>query len=296
MSELLLSYNERELLDDWKDKVKLVDDYLRELVDSLRAPAELKEAISYVLFPGGKRIRPYLLLLSAQISQVNLDLPVRFKPFLPFAAAIELIHNYSLVHDDLPAMDNDDYRRGKLTPHKVYGEGKAILLGDEMLTLAFRIVSKVKDFPPDRVLRALEVLARKSGEEYLIGGQWEDIDLELSRKGAEKRGNIPLDTLKRVETAKTAGLIIASLQIPPLLLGATFKLLYKLTAYGYWLGQLFQITDDILDKDGYYLILGEEGSRELAKRFLERTVRAVSDLRSSQLLVSLAHFVYNRDH
>ena len=262
----------------------------------MRAPEELVKAIKYVLFPGGKRIRPYLLFSFAETISANLGRPFSLKPFLPFAAALELIHNYSLVHDDLPAMDNDDFRRGKPTAHRVYGEGKAVLLGDELLTLAFRILSEAKDFPPANLLKAIRVIARKAGEEFLIGGQWEDITYELSRRNPSKEVSLDLRTLSRIERGKTVGLILATAEVPLVLLDAPFSLSFKLIGYAYWIGHLFQVTDDILDKDGYYKILGEEEARKLAQEIFLRALEKVKGLKKKDRLEELAYFVLNRTY
>jgi len=285
-----------DLMTDWKDKINKVDKYLRGFISTLRAPEELTEAISYVLFPGGKRIRPYLLLLFAETISANMGIPFSLNSFLPFASALELVHNYSLVHDDLPAMDNDDYRRGKLTPHKVYGEGKAVLLGDELLTLAFRLASGAKDFPPDRVLSAIRVLSKKSGEEYLIGGQWEDITYELSRRDSEKHIALDLETLRRIEEGKTVGLILATAEIPVVLLRPSFTISLKLIGYAYWLGYLFQVTDDMLDRDGFFAILGEKETKKLADEIYSRAVRKLEGLRKADRLRELAGFVLERTY
>ena len=221
----------------WKKRQMLVERALREeltktpiLDDTLRASME------YSLMAGGKRLRPILLMAAADA--VGAD----GTKFLPVACALEMIHTYSLIHDDLPAMDNDDLRRGKPTNHVVYGDGIAILAGDALLTLAFTVILRQKDVAAEALLRVADEISRAAGAEGMVGGQV--LDLE-----AENR-QITMEELRRVHMGKTGALFHAALRSGAILAGASEAQLAALTLYADHFGLAFQITDDILDVIG----------------------------------------------
>lgn len=208
-------------------------------------PKLLAEGMRYSLLSGGKRIRPVLLLAAYNAYQEDIT------PALPFAAAVEMIHTYSLVHDDLPAMDDDDLRRGKLTNHKVYGEGLAILAGDALLTYAFELMSAS---PLKNALKAINILSRLSGTGGMIAGQTADIF--LAGKQADEK------MLGYIHRHKTADLLTAPLLMGLVLSDAPEENLKKAETYGLNLGLAFQITDDLLDVQGDPDITGKQGMRD----------------------------------
>ena len=203
-------------------------------IDTL--PTSLHDAMRYSLFAGGKRIRPILLLAACEA--VGGD----FKKALPAACAIEMIHCYSLIHDDLPAMDDDDFRRGHPTNHKVYGEAMAILAGDGLLTEAFILLSNPDVWaavPADRCREIMHILAKSAGSRGMVGGQVVDMESE------EKLIDLP--TLEYIHTHKTGALILAAIEIGAVLGHATEEQRRALCRYGAAAGLAFQVADDILD-------------------------------------------------
>lgn len=200
------------------------------------------DAMAYSLFAGGKRIRPVLALACAELFNSG-------EKVLPFACALEMIHTYSLIHDDLPCMDNDDLRRGKPTNHKVYGEAMAVLAGDALLTKAFEIAVKFSKLTPEHTLREIDVLATAGGTEGMIGGQVIDIESE-GKKVDEK-------TLDALHLNKTGALIIAAAKLGAIAGGAAEEDIKNLSEYAKNLGLAFQIKDDILDVEGDSDILGK---------------------------------------
>lgn len=208
------------------------------------------EAMSYSLSVGGKRIRPILLMLSYGLYKEN------YKDVIEMAAAIEMIHTYSLIHDDLPSMDNDDLRRGKPTCHKVYGEGMAILAGDALLNEAASILVKYAMNHGEKALRAANIILEASGPEGMIGGQVVDI-LSENKK-------IDIDQLNYIHRNKTGALIKASILAGAILGGASEEEVDILTSYGENLGLAFQIKDDILDVIGDTELLGKSINSDLA--------------------------------
>jgi geranylgeranyl diphosphate synthase type II len=196
----------------------------------------LRQAIRYSLLAGGKRIRPILTLATAEV----VGAPARLA--LPFACALEMIHTYSLVHDDLPAMDDDDLRRGRPTSHRVYGEGLAILVGDALLSQAFHVMACAGAVPAERRLAAVAEVAAAAGEEGMVGGQ----ALDLAAEGRRTR----LARVQEIHRRKTGALLRAAVRMGALVGGATPSTLRRLTTYGEHLGLAFQIVDDILDAAG----------------------------------------------
>ena len=221
----------------WKKRQELVERALQEeLANTAILDEKLRESMAYSLMAGGKRLRPILLMAAADAVGVD------GTRFLPVACALEMIHTYSLIHDDLPAMDNDELRRGKPTNHVVYGEGTAILAGDALLTLAFTVILRQKDVSAEALLRVVDEISRAAGTEGMVGGQM--LDLE-----AENR-QISIDELRRVHMGKTGALFRAALRSGAILAGAAEDQLEALTAYANHFGLAFQITDDILDVIG----------------------------------------------
>jgi geranylgeranyl diphosphate synthase type II len=223
----------------WKKIAARVDAALeRRLPSEETPPAELHRAMRYSVFAGGKRVRPVLCVLAGQM------VGGRLSEMLPAACALEMVHTYSLIHDDLPAMDDDDFRRGKLTSHKVFGEAMAILAGDGLLTLAFETIARhTKD--ASVAARLCEELSRGAGSEGMVGGQVFDILGEQEKPDAR--------LVEEIHRRKTAALIRASTRMGAFAGGAGDAELRELSRFGETLGLLFQITDDLLDE------LGEEG-------------------------------------
>lgn len=215
-------------------------------------PPAVHQAMHYSLFAGGKRLRPILVLAAGEA------VGSRPEPLLPAACAVEFIHTYSLIHDDLPAMDNDDYRRGRPTCHKIYGEAVALLAGDALLTLAFEVLSRMQAaVPPERILRATGELAAAAGSQGLIGGQVVDMEAEGQPVTIEK--------VDYIHNHKTGSLIRACLRLGGILGGAGGEQLDWLTRYGEALGLAFQITDDLLDITGDFNQMGKQGGVDAAR-------------------------------
>lgn len=223
--------------DLWHFRAEMVEKNLRaELKSTTILDEKLARAMEYSLFSGGKRLRPVLLIAAADaVSGTG-------ENFLTVASAVEMIHTYSLIHDDLPAMDNDDYRRGKLTNHKVFGEATAILAGDALLTLAFEIITRQKNISYAALLSVIREISLAAGAGGMVGGQ--SIDLESEGK------NIDMATLKKMHLGKTGALFRAAIRSGAILSGANPKQFAALTTYAENFGLAFQITDDILDVTG----------------------------------------------
>jgi len=250
-------------------------------------PQSIHEAIRYSVFSGGKRLRPILMLAVGEMFFQD------ERKLLPASCAVELIHNYSLVHDDLPAMDDDEYRRGKLTSHKKFGEDIAILAGDALLTLAFEILSKeVKD--SKLALRSINLISKAIGTFGMIGGQV--VDISWDKDKAE------LPELEFVCTHKTGSLIAVSLKIGAILSGAAKTEEDALYEYGKLIGIAFQITDDILDekqdsKEGfnYPAFLGIEESEKRARDLVGKALRRLDIFgKKADILRRIAQFIIER--
>jgi geranylgeranyl diphosphate synthase type II len=233
----------KELIDIelWNRFNSLFKDYIQvELKRLLKSKKvlyydELIEGVLYPLINSGKFFRPYLLYQVANfiISNSGLKLSTHLDDFLPFALSVELIHNYSLVHDDLPAMDNSDYRRGIPTVHKRYGEAEAILIGDLLLTLAFQVLTdpkNIKSFNSDKLIKVINELTYYVGQDFLIIGQYLDIKYQKKLIPAN------LENIKLINYYKTAGLILLSIKIPLILLNPEYSIKYSLIKYGFNLG------------------------------------------------------------
>lgn len=282
------------------------------------APDFLIESMRYSVTAGGKRLRPILVMASARVS----GCPER--KVLPAACAMEMIHTYSLIHDDLPAMDNDDLRRGKPTNHKVYGEGTAILAGDALLTHAFSVLCSnagIKGIGPGRTLRAVSILSRYSGAEGMVGGQAADLQAEgtINHGKAAKSKKKQAFLLDYIHLHKTAALIRASCEIGAVLAGATAGELRHFSNYGRSIGLAFQIIDDILDVTGdkkklgksgsdaknqkltYAALFGVESARKKARYWISRAHAEISKLKirpqsTRRPLHEIADFILARDY
>jgi geranylgeranyl diphosphate synthase type II len=248
-----------------QEKRESIDSYLKSYFEAPSAPSVLRDAMKYSLVAGGKRIRPILAMASYEACGRD---P---KDIIPQAAAVELIHTYSLIHDDLPSMDNDDLRRGKPTNHKVFGEAIAILAGDALLTEAFfmmtntrmRDASSGKNSSPissRTLVMAVREVAMAAGSYGMVGGQAQDI---LSEDSEPDR-----DILDFIHLHKTAALIAASVRMGPILANSRRNILAALTRYGEGIGLAFQIIDDILDIEGTTEELGKTAGSDDRKRKL----------------------------
>ncbi|MSR66429.1 MAG: polyprenyl synthetase family protein [Pedosphaera sp.] len=265
-------------------------------------PATLHKAMRYSLFAGGKRMRPVLLIAAAETCGGNVA------DALPAACAVECIHTYSLIHDDLPSMDNDDLRRGKPTNHKVYGENIAILAGDALLTQSFEILANAKATPRYSHRDLVLELARASGSLQLIAGQVADLE------GEGKPLSLP--QLRYIHERKTSALLCCAARLGGMSANATTSQLRALTDFGYHVGLAFQVIDDILDvtqtseqlgktagkdvaaqKATYPAIAGLEKSRQIAEQLTSRAFAALRPFKGkAAALESIARHLLNRDN
>jgi geranylgeranyl diphosphate synthase type II len=264
-------------------------------------PTTIHKAMRYSLFAGGKRMRPALTLAAAAACGG------RDTDALPLACAVECIHTYSLVHDDLPAMDNDDFRRGKPTNHKVFGEGIAVLAGDALLTQAFEIAAQARGWPRYSHRDLVLELARASGSLQLIAGQVADLEGE-GRK-------LSVADLRYIHERKTSALLCCAVRLGGMSANCTPAQLRALTDFGYHVGLAFQVIDDILDvtqtseqlgktagkdvkagKATYPAIVGLEQSRRIAARLTDRAFAALKPFRGRAVaLEALAQYLLKRD-
>jgi geranylgeranyl diphosphate synthase type II len=268
-------------------------------------PSHLAEAIQYALLGPGKRLRPQLVMMAAEACGGSID------DALPAACAVEMVHAYSLVHDDLPAMDDDDLRRGRPTCHKQFGEAVAILVGDALLARAFEaLATEVK--PPGVAARCCAVLAHAAGATALVGGQ--AADLQCAEAGTAK-SNSDLKLLEAIHRRKTGALFVASLELGGIVAGASVAHLDALKAYGRNVGLAFQITDDLLDVAGnqsavgkrvakdskngkltFPALLGIEESRHRATKLLDEACAIIKVFGpAAHPLQALARFVGSRE-
>ncbi len=261
-------------------------------------PNRLKEAIRYSLLSNGKRLRPLLVLAANHVCGGNMQTAIGA------ACAVEMIHTYSLIHDDLPAMDDDDLRRGQPTSHIQFDEATAILAGDALLTMAFEVLAR--DTPPEVAARCCQLLAKAAGPTHLVGGQVEDLAAQFSAPD--------LDHLQKIHSCKTGALLTASLELGGIIAGCTNDMLQALRKYGNDIGLAFQIVDDILDLHGeegkmgkrtgkdtehgkltYPFVIGLEASQRLAR---EKVDSAIASLQvfgpAGDPLVLFANFVVDR--
>jgi len=258
----------------------LLEKELRSLLRGHQArPLSIHKAMQYAAFTGGKRFRPVLTLSACEACGG------RPKDAILPALAIELIHTYSLVHDDLPALDNDDIRRGKPTCHRKFGEANAILAGDALLTLAFEWIARIK--PAVRAVRILREIAIAAGTHGMIGGQVADLESPAQKKTLAQH-----DFISRY---KTGALIRGSVVAGALAVGASRPALKAMTRYGECLGLAFQVVDDILDKDGYCKGMSVKAATTKAVRLIEQAKKEVRSFgRKAEALIFLADFLKAR--
>ncbi|WP_338031869.1 polyprenyl synthetase family protein [Desulfosporosinus fructosivorans] len=262
----------------------------------------LNQSMYYSLIGGGKRIRPVLALASAEVVGGDPE------KILPAAVSLELIHTYSLIHDDLPAIDNDDYRRGRLSNHKVFGEANAILAGDALLTYAFELLADPGVGLPERQLRIIREVAVAAGKDGMVGGQVSDV--------AGEGKTLNLDQIEEIHKGKTGALLTASARLGGILAGGTEKQVKALTDYAKALGLAFQIKDDILDVVGNSEILGKPAGSDLRQgkatyvsllglegaehQLHDQILKAQSSLKpfneGAIFLTELASFIQQRQH
>lgn len=239
-----------------QDRQNIIEEALHRYLPDDHISSEIFKAVHYSVFNGGKRIRPILCLAAAEA--VGGDLA----PAMPVACALELIHAYSLIHDDLPSMDNDDFRRGKPTCHKVFGENIAILAGDALLTEAFALLSRAEKviFSAERRLAVIQEIATAAGIYGMVGGQAMDV---LSEKtGADE------NTLIDIHRRKTGALIVAAVKSGAIIFNAGKEKIQALTEYGMNIGQAFQIADDILNVEGDRDVMGKGTGSDAARNKL----------------------------
>src|SRR6266513_1704482 len=229
-------------------------------------PATLHKAMRYSLFAGGKRLRPILCLAAAETCRTNVN------DALPLACAVECIHTYSLVHDDLPSMDNDDFRRGRPTCHKVFGDGIAVLAGDALLTIAFEIVSTAKPAPRYDISILLREVAVAAGSQRLIAGQVADLEAEGKR--------VKRDQLQFIHENKTAAMLKSSVRLGAMSANVDARKLSAITQFGDRLGLAFQVIDDILDVTQTSEILGKSAGKDVTAK--KATYPAVIGLEKSR--------------
>ncbi|KUJ95180.1 MAG: geranylgeranyl diphosphate synthase, type [Desulfonauticus sp.] len=277
---------------------------LKEIISTTSCPPQLKESMQYSLLAGGKRIRPILCLSWGKM------LGLEEEKILPFACGLEFIHTYSLIHDDLPAMDNDDLRRGKPTNHKIYGEGMAILAGDALLTQSFELMLSTP-LPPSYVLAATLEVSKAAGPKGMVGGQVLDLSLE-------NQEDIQLNQIQEMHTLKTGALLTVSCLSGALLAQSKkedAKALERAKTYGENFGLAFQIVDDILDlvgdektlgkpvgsdlkqgKSTYPSLIGLEKSYELAYKSIDRALLALASYQGEEkdFLVDIAKYIVAR--
>ncbi len=286
-----------------KERKKVVDNYLKKFISSKKkqkdCPKELCDAMSYALMAGGKRVRPILAIAGYEAVGGRSD------RIIPVAASLELIHTYSLIHDDLPAMDNDDFRRNKPTTHKVFGEATAILAGDALLTDAFNIISG-SEAPPKTLINVINELSYASGSTGMVGGQTTDLIFE--GKKAKKKD------LLFIHTHKTGALIRASVRIGAIMGNPTSPRLKALTEYGDKIGLAFQVVDDILDitstkeelgkstgaddargKNTYPSTFGLKESQKMAESLVNDSIHALRIFNNkAEPLLEIAKYILSR--
>ncbi len=228
----------------WSERRELIEEALKkELHEGRELDATLTKSMEYSLMAGGKRLRPILLMAAADACGKD------GRAFITSACALEMIHTYSLIHDDLPAMDDDNLRRGKPTNHVKFGAGMATLAGDGLLTMAFEVLTREKNVRPETILSVIREISVAAGTSGMVGGQAIDLESEGRR--------IDLTCLRRMHMGKTGALFRAALRIGAILAGASEKELAALTQYAEAFGLAFQITDDILDVTGSEAEIGK---------------------------------------
>lgn len=291
--------NRTDDLNKWKRAVELA---MQELIDSSEMPKRLRDAMAYSLEAGGKRIRPALVYAVLETYGMSLE---RGREV---AASLEMVHTYSLIHDDLPAMDDDDLRRGRPTNHRQFDEATAILAGDALLTDAFRILTQMPLSALD-IVEIIRIFGLAAGSSGMVGGQLDDML-------AEKRNDVTLEELQSIHERKTGALLVYALEAGAILAGASAEDRMHLKQFGRHLGIAFQIQDDILDvvgdeetigkrvgsdelndKTTYPKLLGLEGAKQALDQEVEAAQAAIESLSvPAPLLLEMLSFVVKRNH
>ena len=287
-----------------KEKTDFFETELKKELKELSYPETIAKGMEYAILNGGKRLRPFLLFVTLELLNQNIEKGIKS------AIALEMIHSYSLVHDDLPALDNDDYRRGKLTTHKVFGEAEGILIGDSLLTYAFYVLSQknLELLSSEQIVNIISKTSEYAGIDGMIGGQMIDIQSENKK--------IDLETLKYIHSHKTGKLIKLPIEIACIIANLEKDKREVLEEYAYLIGLAFQVKDDILDVEGTFEDLGKPvGSdvdlhkatypsilgMEESKKILNDTVAKAKKLvknnfgeEKGKVLISLADFIKDR--
>ena len=288
-----------------KEKTNFFETELKKELQELSYPETIAKGMEYAILNGGKRLRPFLLFATLELLNQNIEKGVKS------AIALEMIHSYSLVHDDLPALDNDDYRRGKLTTHKVFGEAEGILIGDSLLTYAFYILSQknLKFLSSEQIVNIISKTSEYAGINGMIGGQMIDIESENKK--------IDLETLKYIHSHKTGKLIKLPIEIACIIANVEKDKKEVLEEYANLIGLAFQVKDDILDVEGtfedlgkpvgsdvdlhkatYPSILGMEESKKILNNTVEKAKEIIKNKfgeEKGKVLISLADFIKNRN-
>lgn len=281
-----------------QDDRAMVEAYLANAFRADERYADLQEAMEYSLLAGGKRLRPVLVLECCRLCGGELDKAI------PFAAGVEMIHTYSLIHDDLPAMDNDDMRRGRPTNHKVYGEATAILAGDALLTAAFEQLAKA-ELPSERIVAAVACLSRCAGAPGMVGGQV----LDMAGEGR----SLSIRELEQLQSLKTGALISAAAELGCIAAGGSAQQREKIVTYAQALGRAFQVRDDMLDeistaeelgkpigsdraneKSTFLTALGLSGCQSLVDELTQTAVQALDGFTQPGFLIWLAEEMAKR--
>lgn len=291
-----------DFLQELETKIIEVNKNLQKYLEEKDCPqATIFKAMNYSLNAGGKRIRPVIMLSCAEVLGGDTE------KIMPFACALEMIHTYSLIHDDLPCMDNDDLRRGKPTNHKVFGEAMAVLAGDGLLTYAFEVILKNSELTPNMTLAALSVIAENAGVNGMIGGQVIDIESEGKQ--------VDTITLMSMHMLKTAALIMTAAKVGALLSGGGREDLLAMEEFARYLGIAFQIKDDILDVSGniedlgksigkdensnkstFVTIYGLETAEKMLNDYTEKAIESLSKYGpKADFLVNLSKFLLDRN-
>ena len=287
-----------------KEKTIFFENELKKELAELSYPETISKGMEYAILNGGKRLRPILLFITLELLGVDI------KKGIKSAIALEMIHSYSLVHDDLPALDNDDYRRGKLTTHKVFGEAQGILIGDSLLTYAFYMLSQknLNLLSAEQIVNIISKTAEYSGINGMISGQIVDVESENKK--------IDFETLKYIHNHKTGKLLKLPIEIACITANAEDNVKEVLEEYAELIGLAFQVKDDILDVEGtfedlgkpigsdehlhkatYPSILGMENSKEILNETVEKAKNIIRNKFGEdrgKILISLADFIKNR--
>lgn len=262
-------------------KARLIERHLRKLLPSSSQFGQLNRAMRYSVLSGGKRVRPFLILEAARVCGGREDRA------MPLACAVEMIHTYSLVHDDLPEMDNDDFRRGRKTCHREFDVATAILAGDALLSYAFQIMSEADSVDPKRKNEVMRVVSEAVGPFGMVGGQ----ALDLKHRSS----SLNLKIIRRINRFKTGALIRVCLRAGAIWGGGSRREIEALTRYGESVGFLFQLVDDIIDRNGYVRLMGVKEAYRRASALKNEAKRRIGDFGCrGRTLADFADFLYKR--